>query len=230
MAQFKAQIETGIGIKQAVSELAQHSGDDENYVLIRVAGLIEDLELSGRAVRFHIKAPSTINPKHMRNVEIQSAVISTRLREAARDGWQSVREVKHGDTVLPFSDVIVQKSTFISALEENKLPIPGNWTGQSNGAIAPATRAAVKQHFPKLTSSQWDKLFEREGKNGLDRYRLGNKQGKHVLYDVQGIKQWLATKFGNPKANKHPASTQHKGAKKKPKTLGDDLTRAGRGR
>lgn len=194
MAQFKAQLETEISIQRAVADLAQHSGDNENDVMLRIAGLLEELELSGHAVRFYVKAPSHINPGRRRTLEIQSAVVSTRLRQAARDGWPSVRKVRRGGDSIPFADVAVDKGNIIAALEAKQLPVPKNWTGQSDEAAQPLTRAAVKQRFPQLTPGQWEKLFEHESKNGLVQHRLASNQGKHALYDSRGIERWLAAR------------------------------------
>jgi hypothetical protein len=213
MGQFKAQLENEIGILQAVADLARHSGDSERDVSVRLAGLLEDCELSGRAVRFYCKAAS-------HTLEVHPATVSARLRQAARDGWPGVRNVSCGDESMPFADVTVDKNDIIMALEAKRLPVPRHWTGQLDEASRPLTRAAVKQQFPQLAQRQWDKLFERERTSGLGHCRLEHKQGKYVLYDPARIAQWVAAR------PTEAIGGGAQGEEKRPPTIADELISA----
>lgn len=53
------------------------------------------------------------------------------------------------------------------------------------------TRRGISAEFDKLTPVAWEKLFEREDQNGIEKLRVAGDMNNKVYYNVEGIIQWL---------------------------------------
>ena len=130
----------------------------------------------------------------MRNTEIHSGTISTRLQKVARSGWAKVAPILCGNSSVHIDEVRIEKDSIIKALEENHLLIPDSWIGIIDSQETVLTRLAIKQEFRLFNLEQWEKHFDREKKNGLFQCCAAHKQGKFVLYKHELIKSWLITR------------------------------------
>lgn len=53
------------------------------------------------------------------------------------------------------------------------------------------SRKAITEAFDKLAPVTWEKLFEREGGNGILKYRVPGDYQRMAYYQTAGIMEWL---------------------------------------
>lgn len=53
------------------------------------------------------------------------------------------------------------------------------------------SRKAIARTFDRLTPVAWEKLFEREDQNGLEKLRVDGDYPAKAYYETDGILKWL---------------------------------------
>lgn len=141
MGQIKAQLQEEITIAEVVRDIAANSGDTEKDSLRWIALEIIDAEIRDKEHEspFYCKVTITLPPlqRGARTGTVTSRdpismhALSTRLLEAARDGWDNVRPITCERGEVNARDVLVRKDWIIHRLRQEQVDIPSRWLGKA---------------------------------------------------------------------------------------------------